>query len=251
MKLLSCIVIALAVVGVYGDEPEKLVNAIPSSINEYPHCVSMRNRGQHMCGGSIIGPKHVLTAAHCVQNLPSSVTIVSGTSLLNQGGESHRIEKVFAHENYNPYDPSGRGPYDIALIKLLDPITFNSQQKPIALPTSDIMKNDAVTIAAWGSTGLGQRVHNDLRKLMMNAMLPGECQRLHGTAMKVAQSELCTLTSYGTGLCHGDSGSGLVRNKDNCIIGLVSGGRPCARGYPDIFTNVWHYKSWIENKMLY
>lgn len=110
--------------GVYGDEPDKLVNGIPTTIEEYPHCVSLRVKdNNHFCCGSIIDPEYILTAGHCIvpleqdSSLMESLTIVSGTTYLDNGGEVHKAAKVWLHENYNTRS-SGRGPYDIGLIKV-------------------------------------------------------------------------------------------------------------------------------------
>lgn len=46
-------------------------------------------------------------------------------------------------------------------------------------------------------------------------------------------------------LLQGDSGSGVTQG--NTIIGLVSGGIPCARGYPDVKTGVYPFVSWIRS----
>lgn len=108
---------------VYGDEPDKLVNGIPANIEDYPHCVSIRTNNNHFCGGSIIGDRYILTAGHCVapllqdSSLRKSVTVVTGTTYLNSGGESHKVEKLWYHDSYNPR-ALGRGPYDIGLIKV-------------------------------------------------------------------------------------------------------------------------------------
>ncbi|XP_018377215.1 PREDICTED: chymotrypsin-1-like [Trachymyrmex cornetzi] len=253
MKLLTCILVALAIVGVYSDKPEKLVNGIPASIQEYPHCASLRDDNDHFCGGSIIDSRYILTAGHCVENLLSndslsSVTVVTGTTYLNTGGQAHKVEQVWCHEDYDPSDPNGRSPHDIGLIKLATPIKFGPGERAIRLPTRDIKSDEKVTIAAWGSTGAGKPLHKNLQKLYAKAMLPDKCQSYH-TIIFVDKTEFCTLITYGTGLCSGDSGSGLIRNSDNTIVGLVSGGIPCAEGYPDVYTNVHSHVPWIEQKM--
>ncbi|XP_011706024.1 PREDICTED: chymotrypsin-2-like [Wasmannia auropunctata] len=241
--------------GVYGDEPDKLVNGIPTTIDENPHCISIRVQNNHICGGSIISPSHIITAAHCLVSLMQnagmrrSLTIVSGTTQLNSGGVQHQVASMWVHEKYNPNDPSGRGPYDIGLMKLANPIRFNQRQQPINLPTRDIAENEAVTIAAWGSTGYRQPTHNNLQKLNAKCMLPSTCQTYHQGFMRIHQTEMCTLITYGTGLCNGDSGSGLIRNSDRTLCGLVSGGKPCAQGVPDVYTGVYPFLGWIRQKM--
>jgi len=108
------------IAGVYADEPDKLVNGIPTNIELYPYAISIRTNNRHMCGGSIISPQHIITAAHCVHPLlndPSlrrSLTIVSGTSTLSSGGSVHKVAALYHHEQYNP---RGFG-YDIGIIKV-------------------------------------------------------------------------------------------------------------------------------------
>lgn len=113
----SCI--TFHVIGAYADEPEKLVNGIATTIEEYPHAISMRTYNNHMCGGSIISPTHILTAAHCLYSLKNpterrGVTIVTGTTNLNQGGEVYQIADIFVHERYHPNTYG----FDIGLIKV-------------------------------------------------------------------------------------------------------------------------------------
>lgn len=107
--------------GVYADEPEKLVNGIPTTIEQYPHAVSLRMDNQHMCGGSIISPTHIITAAHCLASLVNNprrrhLTVVTGTTTLNAGGEAHQVAKMFTHEKYQPN--SDQYGFDVGIIKV-------------------------------------------------------------------------------------------------------------------------------------
>ncbi|XP_050448693.1 chymotrypsin-1-like [Cataglyphis hispanica] len=251
MRQLTCILIALTIVGVYADEPERLVNGIPTTIKEYPHIVSLRINGNHMCGGNLISPRHVLTAAHCVEplvkddKLRNTFTVVSGTSLLSSGGQINKVSRMWYHEDFNK---NGNMDSDIGLLELSSPITVNEVQKPISLPESDVQKNEAVTLVAWGSTGFMRPVHDDLRKLNAKIMLADECQKYH-RLMRINDKEFCTLISRGTGACNGDSGSGVISDSNETLAGVVSRGIPCARGFPDTFTKVKSFLSWINNKM--
>ncbi|XP_014482160.1 PREDICTED: chymotrypsin-1-like, partial [Dinoponera quadriceps] len=241
-------VLSFHIAGTYGEEPEQLVNGTPTSIQQNPHCVSLQRYGSHMCGCSLIQSQFCVTAAHCLTSIDSSWSILSGTTYLNSGGQRHQIASVYIHPQYDRYAQGRASGYDIGLIKLATPIQFNQNQQPIKLPTRDISSNDVVSVVAWGGMGYRQAVHNDLRKIEAKCMLPSMCQNYHSTTgLKIHSKEFCTLISQGIGTCNGDSGSGVVRKSDGAIVGLVSGGLPCARGYPDVKTNVYSFVPWIKS----
>ncbi|XP_050448697.1 chymotrypsin-1-like [Cataglyphis hispanica] len=254
MRQLVCILI-LTILGVHAEEPEKLVSGVPTSIEQYPHAVSIRINNNHFCGGSIISNYFIVTAGHCVApllqnaNLRGGLTVVTGTTYLSSGGEAHKVARMWYHENYNPNTPGRDAGFDIGLLKLAAPITFNSRQRAIRLPTSDVVSNEGVTVVAWGSTGFRRPVHDNLQKLDARCMLWAECQRYHQNFMRIHPNEFCTLIATGIGTCNGDSGSGVVRYSDKTIMGVVSGGKPCALGDPDVYTNVAKFVPWINQKM--
>lgn len=59
---------------------------------------------------------------------------------------------------------------------------------------------------------------------------------------------LCTTNSMGKGVCYGDSG-GPLSSLENQLIGIVSWGKGCAIGIPDVYTNVYSYTNWIQTVM--
>lgn len=68
------------------------------------------------------------------------------------------------------------------------------------------------------------------------------CEAFYGSG--VTNTNVCTLNTIGEGACFGDSGSPLAFNNEQ--IGIVSFGMPCAKGYPDVYTNVPAFKKWIS-----
>lgn len=77
-----------------------------------------------------------------------------------------------------------------------------------------------------------------------------ECKK-RMTSQDVANiflTTLCTISTEKTesGSCRGDSGTGLVRS-DGVLIGIVSWGIPCSKGYPDVFTRIDVYRDWINS----
>lgn len=60
---------------------------------------------------------------------------------------------------------------------------------------------------------------------------------------------VCTVDKKNGGACHGDSGGPLVDAEKKTVVGVVSWGVPCAKGYPDVFTRVHSYLDWINENM--
>lgn len=74
-----------------------------------------------------------------------------------------------------------------------------------------------------------------------------DCRERHVSELNlIHNSTICTFLQTGYGSCFGDSGGPLVAA--NKLIGLVSWGIPCARGYPDAFTRVSSYLEWIKEE---
>ncbi|MEM7605619.1 MAG: trypsin-like serine protease, partial [Myxococcota bacterium] len=72
-------------------EDFEIVGGVDAVIESAPYQVSLRRFGGHFCGGAILSPEWVVTAAHCVENGIRGVTIVAGTSFRRQPGVERSI----------------------------------------------------------------------------------------------------------------------------------------------------------------
>ncbi|XP_009697039.1 PREDICTED: transmembrane protease serine 4, partial [Cariama cristata] len=102
----------------------RVLGGSPAAIEAWPWQVSLQYRKEHICGGSIIDPSWVLTAAHCFKNNPivQSWRVKAGSDLLS-GTATLAVEKVFLAEVM----PASSKDNDIALVKLRSPLRVSGK----------------------------------------------------------------------------------------------------------------------------
>lgn len=146
------------------------------------------------------------------------------------------------HEDYDSWNIVN----DIALLELSSPLSFGDLIQPIELEASEIGGGTEATLCGWGRTSYPGNIPNDLQFIDLRTITLNECRNAQ-SPNQVADSNICTFTQEGEGACHGDSGGPLTANGKQ--IGVVSWGRPCAIGYPDVFTRVSSFVDWVNSNM--
>lgn len=107
---------------VRGDDPEKVIGGIDvHNIEKYPFMVSIRLRGSHICGGSIVSEYHILTAAHCIVGVKDSslksVKIGTGDHRFEKSYKLYGISKMIYPKGYDEIEVSPD--HDIGIIKVI------------------------------------------------------------------------------------------------------------------------------------
>ncbi|XP_032671246.1 chymotrypsin-1-like [Odontomachus brunneus] len=243
MTKLAILLVVVVIAKVYSDEPEPIVGGDVASPGQFPHQVSLQRSKSHICGGTLISDIHILTAAHCIpyqQSQRDRLTVVTGSNNVRIGGQRHEIKCIQVHEDYNPLSRIINN--DIALITLKSPIKTSKVQAPIPIASKDYADGNHNAIASgWGNLGLHENMPTMLQYLVVKVLTHKDCQTAHPSN---SVNQICTYRDYGQGLCHGDSGGPLICNDQ--LVGIVSWGKPCAVGEPDVFTNVYTYRAWIK-----
>ncbi|EDW60616.1 trypsin beta [Drosophila virilis] len=225
----------------------RIVNGIPIPIRDAPWQVSIQALGHHICGGSIISSKTIITAAHCVFYIPAILLQVrTGSKYWNRGGQVINVAQVKRHPNYGT-NPTKN---DIALVRLDKRLKYSRNSYRIRLAKETPESGAAASVSGWGlqkeNASVGSR---DLQMASLRIIDRATCQMSKYAVLgnKVAKGMICA-TSSASDACQGDSGGPLV--VDNQLVGIVSWGIGCARkGHPGVYTDVALYREWIFKYM--
>lgn len=101
----------------------RIIGGSNAKITDFPYQASLRLGGTyHLCGGSIISEKYILTAAHCVDNIfvrpPTTLASVhTGTNNSSSPGQVHKIDWIKIHPEWKQTQESSYR-HDIAVIKV-------------------------------------------------------------------------------------------------------------------------------------
>ncbi|CAF0735573.1 unnamed protein product [Adineta steineri] len=220
--------------------------AVPHS---WPWLVSIQNRRGHFCGGTLIDAYHVLTAAHCLQDGPESVSdlrVVAGLHSRSRPDPARvQTKQVAGFINHNDYDHD-TSENDIAIIRLASPVTLNSYVNIACLSAKDPAVNENVIVAGWGTTTYEGSSPDALRQAGILVM--DVCRYTYGNYD--TNKQLCAGNyQYTKDSCQGDSGGPLVSevNGQWILSGVVSYGDECAKvNKPGIYARVSYYLPWIR-----
>ncbi|EEC19747.1 secreted serine protease, putative, partial [Ixodes scapularis] len=208
--------------------------------------VSIQWKGsrKHFCGGSIIEPDIVVTAAHCLHGETSGgIEVRAGLLDLNNPpkySQRRDVRKFDVHESH-----AGEA-NDIALLKLEAP--FNFTESPghigaVCLPTSDRLLENVV-VSGWGATMYGGPTTSHLLAVSLPVRSCNDEYRFDSNILFCAGSP-------GKDSCKGDSGGPAVQKESGSfvLVGVVSDGRVCGK-FPGIYVRVSAYTAWISENIL-
>lgn len=249
-----------------------IVHGEPADTVQVPYLVSLKQPDdvnshaptlwRNLCGGTIIDPNRVLTAAHCFElndfyfaKHPSILRYVAGNianTIKHTGrtestpeGQWRTLIRVLIHKKF--VFPMN----DIALVYVNLPWIFTNNVRPIRLARRTVDYKEHCTAAGYGR--LGPTLRDAISPVLLVApitVLPRlQCSAFWDMNMN---SFICTDTHV-TDVARGDSGGPLVCNStsdpeekfnESILVGVVSG-KSVDR--TSLFTRISAYRSWIDN----
>ncbi|XP_014218377.1 proclotting enzyme-like [Copidosoma floridanum] len=238
------------------DDP-RIVGGTTTQQGEWPWIAGLFNAGRHICGGSLIDDRHILTAAHCVAQMTSwdvaRMTVRLGDYDIKTPNEVRHVEKrvkrVVRHRGFDM-----RTLYnDVALLTLNEPVEFTETIRPVCLPSgSSLYINKMSTVIGWGSLREGGPAPGKLQGVTIKIWPNSICKQKYGNAAPggIVDSFLCA-GEANRDSCSGDSGGPLMVNDGRWTqVGIVSWGIGCGKGqYPGVYTRVTHFLPWIYKNL--
>ena len=240
-----------------------IIKGTTASIASFPWLAHITYRGsveRFECTGTVVAPRLILTAGHCVLTEAGRVQqaanfqVVTGLGDLKQVTPANvsSVSQVLVFPGYNPAKLLN----DAALLVLAAPVSAPAIPLASSAEGSLLTGGTPIVIAGWGATsGNSTRTPTVLRSAETVIQDQGACRQKAKqlTPFYSPASQLCAIAApkFEVGSCQGDSGGpGIARRADGTPVqvGIISlGNQGCRTTLPELQTRVDGVSAWVSS----
>ncbi|HEV3036137.1 MAG TPA: trypsin-like serine protease [Solirubrobacteraceae bacterium] len=236
-----------------------IIGGAPAASAAFPwlaEIIDVRGSEAGQCTGTVVAPRLILTAGHCVENMRTGTPRqASGFTVLTFAGATATGEpNVSTVSGVIAYDGFKRGvdDGDAALLALSAPVGAPVIPLATSAGADQPTAGTPATIVGWGRTSFTQRAPSEALHSAATAVQASPWCKRHAPPF-FARGELCALDppSYATGACNGDSGGPLLTagaSGEPVEVGIaVHVYRRCSTRRPTVFTSVSSLAPWLAS----
>ncbi|KTF84319.1 hypothetical protein cypCar_00028410 [Cyprinus carpio] len=241
----------------------KIIGGKRSKVESQPWIAAIFKGVGFICGGTLIAPCWVLTAAHCFPGGKNTqikkYSVYLGKNAINETNsvkeQQFVVSKLVVHEDFDYTTENYNN--DIALLKIVDSngqcAVRTDSVRTACLPPFQkrLPAGFYCEIAGYGRHQKGGFEYSRyLKQAQVRLISQNDCQNKYYSKDEVNKNMLCAADrNWEKDACQGDSGGPLVCEVNNTmfLFGIISWGKECSKKFnPGVYTKVTNYNNWIS-----